>query len=207
LPSLNPASILLNLGSGPKSAVHDKEEFSRLGWREIRVDIDPGCKPDVIASVTDLSSIEEESIDVVFSSHAIEHLYDHEVSIALGEITRVLKPEGLALITCPDIKLVAQAVAENDLDVVLYQSPSGPITALDALYGHRSSILQGHHYMQHRTGFSADTIGRRFLSHGFREVRVVHGGFLDLWALASKSQVTDHQVLRTINRAPNFALG
>lgn len=195
---------MLNLGSGPRSAVQKTEEFKAAGWVEVRVDIDPACKPDLVSSIIDLGAVPSGSIDLVFSSHAIEHLADHEVGPAFDEAFRVLRPNGIALITCPDIKLVAQAVIEHDLDVVIYDSPSGPITALDALYGHRPSIARGMDYMQHRTGFSAQSIGRRLLSHGFAEIRVVEGQFLDLWALAIKGETFESSVLRFISKAPSF---
>ena len=43
------------------------------------------------------------SVDAVFSSHNIEHLYPHEVPLALKEFMRVLKPDGFVLMTCPDL--------------------------------------------------------------------------------------------------------
>ena len=49
----------------------------------------------------------------------------------------MLKDDGYLLITCPDLKSVAKHVAEDKLLDVLYESPTGPISALDILYGHR----------------------------------------------------------------------
>lgn len=196
-------AVLLNLGSGPRSAFRASEASLPPGWQELRVDIDPTCKPDIVASSTDLKAhVQDRSVDVVFSSHSVEHLYDHEVGPAFEEMARVIRPGGFALITCPDIKLVAQHIAETDLEDVIYDSPAGPISALDALYGHRRSIAAGQTYMQHRTGFSAASIARRMLKHGFKEVRVTRGEFLDLWALAFIEPPANLNILSHINRAP-----
>jgi ubiquinone/menaquinone biosynthesis C-methylase UbiE len=49
--------------------------------------------------MTDMSAVADASVDAIFSSHNIEHLYPHEVPVALGEFLRVLKPDGFAIIT------------------------------------------------------------------------------------------------------------
>ena len=67
------------------------------------------------------------SVDAVWSSHNVEHLYGHQVPTALGEFNRVLKAGGLALITLPDLQTVCRSIAEGKLEPVLYQSPAGPV--------------------------------------------------------------------------------
>ena len=85
-------------GCGPFSAEKLHSVFRGPNWREIRVDIDPAVKPDIQASITDLrKDVPDASIDAIWSSHNIEHLYDHEVDPALREFVRVLRPEGFAL--------------------------------------------------------------------------------------------------------------
>jgi predicted SAM-dependent methyltransferase len=39
-----------------------------------------------------MKAVASESVDAIFSSHNIEHLYPHEVPVALAEFIRVLKP-------------------------------------------------------------------------------------------------------------------
>ena len=65
---------------------------------------------------------------------------------------------------------------------MLYQSPAGPIHAIDVVYGHRASISRGNRLMAHRTGFTARTLGARLVDAGFRPVRVKREGFV-LWAV------------------------
>src|ERR1700693_3835440 len=94
---------VLNAGSGPYSARKLHPVFAREAWQEIRIDIDPQSKPDLVASITDMrSSVAPQSFDAIWSSHTLEHLYAYEVPSALAEFKRILKPDGFALITSPD---------------------------------------------------------------------------------------------------------
>ena len=43
------------------------------------------------ADLTDLSPIADDSADAVWAAHCVEHLYEHEVPIALAEFRRVLR--------------------------------------------------------------------------------------------------------------------
>ena len=139
-------------------------------WKEIRVDIDPAVKPDIQASITDLRQhVTDASIDAVWSSHNIEHLYDHEVVPALREFVRVLRPAGFALITCPDLQAIAKLIAAG-VDRVAYQSPAGPVTPLDMLFGLRRAIERGNLFMCHRTGFTEERLGNVLL----RQVSMRH---------------------------------
>ncbi|WP_430912065.1 class I SAM-dependent methyltransferase [Methylobacterium sp. sgz302541] len=176
--------VVLHVGCGIYAPERLHPSFRGPHWREIRVDLDPRVKPDVIGSVTDLSPFTDESVEAVWSSHNIEHLYDHEATKALAEFRRVLKPDGIALITTPDVEAIAKLVAEGKLDQVAYMSPAGPITALDMLYGHRDSIRAGNHFMAHKTAFSAERLGRLLMEAGFSKVVMRKGQSYDLWACA-----------------------
>jgi SAM-dependent methyltransferase len=175
----------LHVGCGPARPERLPVCFKTGNWQEIRVDIDPNVAPHIVASITDLSPVEDESVDAIWSSHNIEHLNSFEVPLALSEFRRVLRPDGFALITLPDMRAVARYIVEDRLDEPLYQSPSGPITPLDIVFGHQDSIERGNHYMAHRTAFTATTLGNALLAAGFEEVRVHEGRRWDLWAIAT----------------------
>jgi SAM-dependent methyltransferase len=162
---------ILHVGCGSASPYKLPPVF-RTGWREIRLDIDPDVQPDVVASITDMRVISDGSVDAVYSSHNIEHLYPHEVPTALREMQRVLRTDGFALITLPDIQEVARFVAEGKLEDPLYISPMGPIAALDILFGHRPSLASGNAFMAHRTGFTGETLASALVNAGFAAVMV-----------------------------------
>jgi len=180
------ARIVLHVGCGPYNPNKLHPAFRKEGWRELRVDINPAVKPDIVASMLAMPMVAAGSVDGVWSSHNIEHLYAHEVPVALREFARVLKPGGVVLLTMPDLQAVAELIAADKLDEPAYVSPAGPIAPLDILYGHRPQIAMGNVFMAHRTGFSAKTLTQALTSAGFAQIKVERGKNLDLWAVGYK---------------------
>ena len=180
----------LHIGCGPKRKHQTTRGFNTDAWTELRFDIDPAVQPDVIGTMTDMSALGDESVDAIFSSHNIEHLYPHEVGLALREFLRVLKPAGFLVLTCPDLKSVCALVADDKLTEAAYTSPAGPIAPLDILYGHRPQMARGNLFMAHRCGFTQKVLDATLRTGGFQSVATLARGrapFFDLWALASKS--------------------
>jgi predicted SAM-dependent methyltransferase len=177
---------VLNVGCGypPRQKLHP--HFHGPEWREIRLDLDPAVGPDIVCSITDMSPISASSIDAVWSSHNLEHLQRHEVPLALAEFIRVLKPHGLLLLTLPDLQQVAQLVVEDRIEDQAYLSSSGPITALDMIFGHTASLARGNQLMAHRTGFTARMLQKVLVEAGFVQVSLRAGTAFDLWATAYK---------------------
>jgi SAM-dependent methyltransferase len=179
-----PTRRVLSAGSGPISVRQLHPVFRSGRWQEVRFDIDPQAKPDIVGSITDMSKlIPSQSFDSVWSSHSLEHLYAHEVPSALSEFRRILKGGGFALITSPDLEAVAALILEHGISHDAYQSPMGPITPHDMLFGHSASIARGSIFMAHKTGFTCTSLGQHLLDVGFPVVLAKREGFA-LWALA-----------------------
>ena len=179
--------MLLHVGCGNKRKDRTTRGFNTDDWWEIRLDIDSSVKPDVIGTVSDMSGVATASVDAVFSSHNIEHLYPHEVPKAMEEFLRVLKPEGFAVLTCPDLRSICARIAEDKLLDTLYQSAMGPITPLDVMFGHRGSIAAGNLHMAHHTGYTKTSLTETLTSAGFKSVAAMERpAHFDLWAIASK---------------------
>jgi SAM-dependent methyltransferase len=177
---------LLHVGCGmPDPRKLPTAFFAPGEWREVRLDLDPGVAPDIVASITDMAMVETASFDAVWSAHNLEHLFAHEVPLALREFRRVLRPGGFALITLPDLQRAAELVAQDRLAEPAYISPAGPIAPLDMLYGHGAAIAAGNHFMAHRTGFTARTLEASLVAARFDAVRVVRDDSYALWATAS----------------------
>jgi predicted SAM-dependent methyltransferase len=175
---------VLNAGSGPPSNRHLHPIFTKGEWDEVRLDIDPQAAAHLIGSVVDMRSfVPSQTFDAIWSSHSLEHLYAHEVPPALSEFTRVLKQDGFALITSPDLEAVASLLLERGLDHAAYVSAAGPITPHDMLFGHSASIARGQTFMAHNTGFTCTSLGHLLANAGFAVVLVKRDN-LDLWALA-----------------------
>ena len=171
--------VVLNAGSG--RSAHLPGVFA--GWRELRLDIDPAAEPDILASLTDMGALGDGTVDAVWCSHVLEHLAAHEVAPALAECRRVLRGDGVGVFCVPDLRQAATLVLEDRLEDVLYESPAGPVAALDVIFGHRASIARGRGHMGHRTGFTAATLGRAITSAGFAAADIWQGR-LELRALA-----------------------
>ena len=55
-------------------------------------------------------------------------------------------------------------------DHVVYQSPAGPITPLDMMFGHARSIAAGHVHMAHNSGLTAARLTNLLRQAGFADV-------------------------------------
>ena len=197
--------LVLNAGSGLYTAHKLHPVFQRNVWKEIRVDIDPETSPDIVASITDMKSkLPAHRFDAIWSSHTLEHLYAHEVPLALTEFKRLLKPEGFALITLPDLEAIASLILTDGLDHVAYVAAAGPITPLDMLFGHVASVGRGRFYMAHKTGFTAASLGQHLIDAGFPTVLVKRQG-LDLWALGLAEEA-DHEAIQDNLRSAGLDL-
>lgn len=182
----------LHIGCGRKRKDRTTRAFAGDDWQELRFDIDERVQPDLVGTMTDMSAVPSGSVDAIFSSHNIEHLYPHEVAVALAEFKRVLKDDGFAVITCPDLQSVCRLIAEDKLLEPAYTSPAGPIAPLDILYGHRPPLAEGNLYMAHRCGFTQKVLSGTLQAAGFvRVAAMARPHAFDLWAVASKSARSD----------------
>lgn len=180
---------LLHVGCGQRSRLGPPPPFTAPQWEEVRLDIDSGVEPDILASITDMGVIPSGSFDAVLSAHNLEHLYAHEVPLALAEFRRVLSAQGFAVITVPDLKRVAEWVANDRLFDVAYVAPVGPVSPVDILWGYRPALAGGNHYMAHRSGFTAKTLEQALREVGFLSVSVRPDPHWAVWAVASLQDV------------------
>ena len=170
----------LHVGCGPQYKSEIKG-FDNENWKEIRFDIDEKVDPDIVGTLLDMSAVETGSVDAIYSAHNIEHVFPHEVPIVLREFHRVLKDDGMVVLVCPDLQSVCQAIVDDKLLQPLYESPAGPISPIDILYGHRPAIARGNEYMAHKGGFTYSVLNDAFIEAGFK---MNYGGRNpDLWEL------------------------
>jgi len=188
---------LLNVGCG-FSNKSELKGFDNDDWEEIRLDIDSTVKPDIVGTLTDMSLVETGSVDAVYSSHNIEHIYPHEVRIALKEFYRVLKDDGIVVITCPDLQSVCEAVVNDKLLEPLYEAENGhQISPIDILYGWRLPISQGNEYMAHKGGFTYSVLNTAFFEAGFKARyggRFPMGGEHNLFLVAFKQKEPEEEI-------------
>jgi len=190
---------LLHVGCGPEDK-SDIKGFDNDDWKEIRLDIDEDVNPDIVGTLTDMKLVETATVDAVYSAYNIDHIYAHEVPIALGEFYRVLKDDGLVIIKCPDLQSVAEAVAQDKLLDTLYVSPIGPISAIDIMYGNRQEISEGNTYMEKKVGFTYTALDGSFFDAGFK---TRYGGrsqnAWELMLVAFKQKKSEEEIIKIAN--------
>jgi SAM-dependent methyltransferase len=167
IPDPNAKKYVLHVGCGTAPLPAGKFD----GFEEIRLDIDPAVNPDITGSITDIP-LQDAMVDAIYSSHNLEHLSDHEVPKALSEFYRVLKHGGNIIIEVPDVQSVAEAIPKIGMDGVLYQSPAGPISPSDVLYGLRSAVSHGNTFYAHKTGFTKESLGTFLTKAQYKNVTV-----------------------------------
>ena len=186
---------LLNVGCG-FSNKSELKGFDNDDWEEIRLDIDSTVKPDIVGTLTDMSLVETGSVDTVYSSYNLDHIYAHEVPIALKEFYRVLNEDGIALVKCPDIQTVCELIAQDKLLEFLYESDIGPVYPIDVIYGNRKQIQNGNEYMAKKVGFTYSALNGAFAEAGFK---ARYGGRMpnyggELALVAFKQKIPEEQI-------------
>ena len=146
----------------------DLKGFNNDNWKEIRFDIDKRVNPDIVGSLTDMKLVETASVDAIYSAFNIDHIYPHQVSTALREFYRVLKEDGMTFIICPDLQSVCKVVAQDKLLEPLYDSPAGPISPIDIMFGNRKVIAEGNDYMDKKGGFTYSVLNGALYEAGFK---------------------------------------
>ncbi len=179
----------LHIGCGLNRKESTTDYFNSSKWKEVRLDIDPSVSPDIVSSIQDMSIIDSNTFDAVYSSHNLEHIYSFDVLKTLNEINRVLKNDGFLILTCPDLKAVCSLVAEGKILNKLYDSPSGPVYPLDVIYGYQKSLHAGNDFMSHKNGFTVETLLSFMKSSNFKSYVAGEAvGSFALWLIAYKNK-------------------
>ena len=195
----------LNVGCGPlyKSKI---KGFDNDDWKEIRFDIDENVNPDIVGTLTDMKLVKTGSVDAIHSAYNIDHIYPHEVPVALKEFHRVLNDEGIVFIRCPDIQTVCEAIVQDKLLEPLYELPGrkGKITIypIDIMFGHRKEISDGNEYMRKKCGFTYSVLDKVFFEAGFKSryggrIPFLNGGELALAAF--KKEKPEEEIIKIAN--------
>lgn len=96
----------LNLGGGPT--------FNHPGWMNLEA-VPSSSNPFPFSfSSTCQFPLPSSTVQLVYSSHCLEHLDDQTVERVIGEARRVVSPQGYLLLKLPDFDLVKKAWREKD---------------------------------------------------------------------------------------------
>ena len=183
---------VLNVGGGSKK-IPIPGHYA--GWEHVLLDVDPAQKPDVVCDARELAKLPAELYDAVYCSHNLEHYWRHDLARVLKGFAHVLRAYGFAEIAVPDMKAVFAEMLQRgmDIDDVLYESPSGPITVNDVIYGHgRQIAASGNDFYAHKNGFTQASLANALRLAGFGWVFMSSGPYA-IRALAFRQAPTTEQ--------------
>jgi SAM-dependent methyltransferase len=171
-PTAEAGRRVLNVGGGSKQIPIPGHYH---GWQHLLLDIDSRGSPDIVCDARKLASLPAGQFDAVYCSHNLEHYYPHDCNKVLTGFLHVLKEDGFAEIRVPDIQVVMQRVVQSGMDIgdVLYESPSGPITPHDVVYGFGKEIERsGQDFYAHKNGFTPKRLRNALEQAGYAAVFV-----------------------------------
>jgi predicted SAM-dependent methyltransferase len=142
--------ILLNIGAGSEPL----NIAALANHKELRYDNDETSNPDILGDIASMNMIPAQSVDVLWASHIIEHVFWGEIPGVFGEIKRILKKDGCAILITPNLGSLGPYM-EDRIDETVYTTSAGPIAPLDMLYGYRGFTSRGMTGMMHKIGFNA----------------------------------------------------
>ena len=176
------AVTMLNVGCG-------SSRIPIAGVQEVRLDLNPALKPDIVCDARQLETLPAAQYDGVWCSHVLEHFYEHEVPVVLRGIRHVLKDSGVLFAAVPDLAAMMTEMARRGLGIndVIYVSSMGPVRPRDMLYGFEPQITTGNVFFAHKTGFDNAALVQVVAAAGFNMVySLCHSLQVDVIACATK---------------------
>ena len=134
---------------------------------------------DVVADLEKSLPLASEAFDLVFSQYLIEHIGWRDVSQFIGEVFRILKPCGKAIIVAPDLKAQAEELLKKE---------KWDLKDLEFIFG-----SQDYPENAHKSSMSAEMAERLFRGAGFNKVNISHLPFCstDMMIIGEKMERAD----------------
>jgi len=129
------------------------------GW--VHIDLCDMPHIDYKSSIDDLSMFENETVDLIYSSHSLEYFDRKQVGNVLREWARVLKKGGVLRVAVPDFDALLSVYKKtNDLSKIL-----GPLFGAMEITTETGLIN-----MYHKTTYNFDSLKEELVSAGFGSV-------------------------------------
>ncbi|APB34215.1 hypothetical protein GlitD10_1889 [Gloeomargarita lithophora Alchichica-D10] len=129
------------------------------------VDVEPRPEVDYVMDASDLSGFGDESVDVIYTSHVLEHFHhtlNNELLRVLVEWRRVLKPGGRLLISVPDLRILCWLYGNPNL------LPDERMHLMRIMFGGQTD-----EYDVHKAGLDFEILGMYVEQAGFRDYEQV----------------------------------
>src|SRR5581483_5912767 len=93
--------------------------FNKKMYGFVNVDIREEVKPDVVDNIYELKNFKNESADLIYCCHCLEHVKKTDALKALKRWFEVLKPGGLLRVAVPNIEEACKHyIYYKNLDVI-----------------------------------------------------------------------------------------
>lgn len=151
--------IKLNIGCGYKKI---------SGY--INLDVDPGVAPDLVCSIENLC-FSEESCDVIYACHVLEHVHRENVDATLLSLYNTLKSSGILRLAVPDFDSIVEHYLKN----------KNLTTLIGLLYGRQETKFNFHY-----SCWNFECLSKKLIDVGFQSVKVYD------WKLTDHSYLDDY---------------
>jgi len=129
------------------------------------LDIEERPEVDFVGDAADLSQFPDESIEMIYASHILEHFHyylNYELPFVLAEWHRVLQPEGKLFVSVPNLQTLCWLYCRpNILPVERFQ-------IMRMMFGGQTN-----EYDVHKVGFDPDILGTYLTEAGFKNIQIV----------------------------------
>lgn len=135
-----------------------------LGCREkkihgyVNIDIRPEIEPDLVEDCFELPSFENNSVDVIYTCHMLEHCPRERYFKVLKRWFDILKPNGVLRISVPDMFELSRYLISHQ------GNPKAVREVQNLMFG-----AQKHIYDYHYQGFTYDSLWNDLFVIGFKE--------------------------------------
>jgi SAM-dependent methyltransferase len=138
----------------------------------INIDIRPEVTPDIIDDISLLNEIEDNSVDLIYCCHVLEHFGRHEYMNVLKLWAKKLKDGGRLRISVPDIDVAARLIYEKKY----------PLRKMWGMFYGGQTYNENYHYV----GFNFETLQEDLKELGFRDV------YLWNWRKTEHAHIDDY---------------
>lgn len=122
----------------------------------INIDIREDVNPDVIDDISKLNSFNDNSVDLIYACHVLEHFGRHEYNKVLERWFKVLKNGGILRISVPDFSKITE----------YYNKTKDLKKLIGFLYGGQN-YKENYHYCT----WDFESIEKDLKSIGFKEIK------------------------------------
>ena len=122
----------------------------------VHIDVVPYDHIDHVATVDNLTFIETNSVDVIYTCHVLEHFKRKQTEQVLAEWYRVLKPGGVLRLAVPDFEAICKVYQKSkDINLVI-----GP------LFGKQNYLYNIHYNI-----FDFNSLYKTLTDNGFTDIK------------------------------------